>query len=98
MAHSPPCPPLPTCAGCCTKRTPMEQPDFRSPEFLRAHIARTMDFYHPRCIDPAGGFFHYFKDDGSVYDTSHRHLVSSTRFVFNNAMAVREFGDPDYRE
>ena len=34
----------------------MDQPDFRSPGFLRAHIARTMDFYHPRCIDPAGGF------------------------------------------
>ena len=68
------------------------QPEFRSPEFLRAHIARTMAFYHPRCIDPQGGFFHYFKDDGTVYDASHRHLVSSTRFVFNYAMASREFG------
>ena len=76
----------------------MEQPDFRSPEFLRAHIAQTMAFYHPRCIDPAGGFFHYFKDDGSVYDASHRHLVSSTRFVFNYAMASREFGNQEYRE
>ncbi|MGO4549944.1 AGE family epimerase/isomerase [Lysobacter sp. 2RAF19] len=68
-------------------------PDFRSPEFLRAHIARTMAFYHPRCIDPAGGFFHYFKDDGTVYDRSHRHLVSSTRFVFNYAMAANEFAE-----
>ena len=69
------------------------QPEFRSPGFLRAHVARTMAFYHPRCIDPAGGFFHYFRDDGSVYDAGHRHLVSSTRFVFNYAMASREFGD-----
>ena len=68
-------------------------PDFRSPEFLRAHIADTMAFYHPRAIDPRGGFFHYFRDDGSVYDASHRHLVSSTRFVFNYAMAAREFAD-----
>ena len=68
-------------------------PDFRSPAFLRAHIAETMAFYHPRCIDPAGGFFHYFKDDGTVYDRRHRHLVSSTRFVFNYAMAAREFAD-----
>ncbi|HWI24665.1 MAG TPA: AGE family epimerase/isomerase, partial [Lysobacter sp.] len=68
-------------------------PDFRSPAFLRAHVAHTMAFYHPRCIDPAGGFFHYFKDDGTVYDASHRHLVSSTRFVFNYAMAAREFAD-----
>lgn len=73
-------------------------PDFRSAEFLRAHVEHTMAFYHPRCIDPAGGFFHYFKDDGSVYEASHRHLVSSTRFVFNYAMAYREFGNPEYRD
>ncbi|MFN4161956.1 MAG: AGE family epimerase/isomerase, partial [Stenotrophomonas sp.] len=70
-------------------------PDFRSPEFLRAHIAQTMAFYQPHEIDPKGGFFHYYRDDGSVYDTAHRHLVSSTRFVFNHAMAYREFGKPE---
>ena len=70
-------------------------PDFRSESFLRAHIAQTMAFYHPRCIDPAGGFFHYFKDDGTVYDRGHRHLVSSTRFVFNYAMAAREFTEDE---
>jgi len=73
--------------------SPENLPDFRSPVFLRQHIAETMAFYHPRCIDPDGGFFHYFKDDGTVYDRSHRHLVSSTRFVFNYVMAAREFGD-----
>ena len=57
-----------------------------------------MAFYHPRCIDPNGGFFHYFRDDGSIYDASHRHLVSSTRFVFNYAMAYREFGNAEYRD
>jgi len=73
-------------------------PEFRSADFLRAHIADTMAFYHPHAIDPRGGFFHYFRDDGSVYDASHRHLVSSTRFVFNYAMAYREFGDAAYRD
>jgi mannose/cellobiose epimerase-like protein (N-acyl-D-glucosamine 2-epimerase family) len=68
-------------------------PDFTAPATLRAHIADTMAFYHPRAIDPTGGFFHYFRDDGSVYDASHRHLVSSTRFVFDYAMAAREFAD-----
>ncbi|HSX58686.1 MAG TPA: AGE family epimerase/isomerase [Tahibacter sp.] len=68
-------------------------PDFRDPAFLRRHIADTMAFYQPHALDPAGGFFHYFRDDGSVYERSHRHLVSSTRFVFNYAMAAREFGD-----
>ncbi|TAL91678.1 MAG: AGE family epimerase/isomerase [Rhodanobacter sp.] len=71
-------------------------PDFRSPEFLREHIAQTMAFYHPRAIDPAGGFFHYFKDDGTIYDRRHRHLVSSTRFVVNYALAAIEFERPDY--
>jgi mannose/cellobiose epimerase-like protein (N-acyl-D-glucosamine 2-epimerase family) len=71
-------------------------PDFRSPQFLRAHVAETMAFYHPRCIDPSGGFFHYFMDDGTVYDRSHRHLVSSARFVFDYATAYREFNKPAY--
>ncbi|MGH8307977.1 MAG: AGE family epimerase/isomerase [Gammaproteobacteria bacterium] len=55
-----------------------------------------MAFYHPRAVDPAGGFFQNFKDDGTIYDTGHRHLVSSTRFVFNYARAFREFGEQTY--
>lgn len=74
----------------------MTLPDFRSRDFLRGHIAHTMAFYHPRALDVRGGFFHYFLDDGTVYDAEHRHLVSSTRFVFNYAMAAREFGKPEY--
>ncbi|MCD7098375.1 AGE family epimerase/isomerase [Stenotrophomonas sp. MMGLT7] len=76
-------------------------PDLTRPENLRAHIADTMAFYHPRAIDPAGGFFQYLRDDGSIYDRSHRHLVSSTRFVYDYAMAAIEFADSplaaDYR-
>jgi len=71
-------------------------PDFRSRAVLLAHAQHTMSFYHPRCIDASGGMFHYFKDDGSVYDARHRHLVSSTRFVFTYAMAYRHFGDTAY--
>lgn len=73
-------------------------PDFRQADVLRAHVADTMAFYDPVALDPNGGFFHYFRDDGSVYDASHRHLVSSTRFVFNYAMAAIEFKREDYRE
>jgi mannose/cellobiose epimerase-like protein (N-acyl-D-glucosamine 2-epimerase family) len=73
-------------------------PDFRSPEFLRAHILHTMSFYDGRSIDDSGGFFHFFKDDGTVYDRHTRHLVSSTRFVFNNAMAARRFGQARWRD
>ena len=71
-------------------------PDFRSSDFLLGHIAATMRFYHPRCIDESGGFYHFFRDDGTVYDRTTRHLVSSTRFVFNYAMAYRRLKDPDY--
>lgn len=70
--------------------------NFRSEAFLRGHIAHTMAFYDAHARDPDGGFFHYFRDDGSVYERRHRHLVSSTRFVFNYAMAAVEFGREDY--
>jgi len=71
-------------------------PQFRTPEALQQHIQETMRFYHPRCIDASGGFYHFFKDDGTVYDRETRHLVSSTRFVFNYAMAHRHFPCDDY--
>ncbi|MCR6686200.1 AGE family epimerase/isomerase [Pseudoxanthomonas sp.] len=77
---------------------PLRQPDFRSREFLLGHVRDTLAFYHPRCIDPAGGFFQFFKDDGTVYDPHTRHLVSSTRFVFNYSMAWQHFGEPAYRD
>jgi len=73
-------------------------PDFRSRAALLAHAQHSMSFYHPRAIDPSGGLYHYFKDDGTVYDAHHRHLVSSTRFVFTYAMAWRHFGDAAYRD
>jgi mannose/cellobiose epimerase-like protein (N-acyl-D-glucosamine 2-epimerase family) len=76
----------------------MNLPDFRSRDFLLGHIRHTLAFYHPRSIDPSGGFYHFFKDDGSVYDAHSRHLVSSTRMVFNYAMAWRQFGEPAYKE
>ena len=76
----------------------MSSPDFRSRTFLVDHVRRTLAFYHPRCIDPDGGFFHFFRDDGTVYDTSTRHLVSSTRFVVNFAMAWRHLRERRWRD
>ncbi|NHZ34494.1 AGE family epimerase/isomerase [Massilia rubra] len=69
-------------------------PDFHSRDTLLEHIRHTKRFYDPRCVDPSGGFYHFYKDDGTVYDTHTRHLVSSTRFIFNYAMAFRQFADP----
>jgi mannose/cellobiose epimerase-like protein (N-acyl-D-glucosamine 2-epimerase family) len=74
-------------------------PDFRSSDFLRGHVRRTMAFYdNAPALDPRGGFFHYFRDDGQVYDRTTRHLVSSTRFVFTQAMAYRHFGERRWAE
>jgi mannose/cellobiose epimerase-like protein (N-acyl-D-glucosamine 2-epimerase family) len=73
-------------------------PNFRSRDFLLEHIAHTMSFYHPRATDHTGGFYHFFKDDGTIYDATTRHLVSSARFVFNYAMAYRQFDKPEYLE
>jgi mannose/cellobiose epimerase-like protein (N-acyl-D-glucosamine 2-epimerase family) len=78
--------------------SPAPAPDWWSEDFLLGHIRSTMAFYHPRAVDPTGGFFHFFKDDGQVFDATTRHLVSSTRFVFNYAMAFRQFGDAAYQQ
>lgn len=74
------------------------KPNFRSNSTLRQHVCDTLAFYDARCVDPSGGFYHFFKDDGTVYDRSTRHLVSSTRFIFNYAAAYRHFQRPEYLE
>ncbi|USX28713.1 AGE family epimerase/isomerase [Oxalobacteraceae bacterium OTU3CINTB1] len=68
-------------------------PDFQSRATLLNHIRHTRQFYDSRCVDSSGGFYHFYKDDGTVYDSHTRHLVSSTRFIFTHAMAWRQFGE-----
>jgi mannose/cellobiose epimerase-like protein (N-acyl-D-glucosamine 2-epimerase family) len=72
----------------------MPMPDLRQPQALLAHMRHTLAFYALSARDVSGGCFHFFKDDGTVYDRRTRHLVSSTRFVFNHALAWRWFGAP----
>ena len=76
---------------------PLTHPKFKSKEFLVDHISSIMSFYHPHCIDnEVGGFFQHFRDDGSIYDLKTRHLVSSTRFIFNYSMAAIQFDNKEY--
>jgi mannose/cellobiose epimerase-like protein (N-acyl-D-glucosamine 2-epimerase family) len=75
----------------------MTLPDFRGVGFIAAHIEETLGFYYPRAIDPTGGHYQFLLDDGSVYDSHTRHLVSSTRYVFVWANAWRRFGGVHYR-
>ena len=53
-------------------------PDFAKPEFLLGHMQSLMDFYLPQAIDPSGGHYQYFLDDGTIWDHDTRHLVSTT--------------------
>ena len=45
------------------------------------------------CIQ--GGFFHFYAEDGSVFDRSTRVLVTEARFVFSFAEAYLQLGDDD---
>lgn len=71
---------------------------FANADFLNSHIHSTLDFYEPRVVDNAGGFFQTFRDNGDVYDVPLRHLVSSSRFVYNYATAYRKYGKPQHLE
>ena len=73
-------------------------PDFRSPAFLSRHIAWIMDFYADRAIDPSGGMYHCYLDDGTVYDQRTRHLVSATRFVITHAMLFQLTGEERFQK
>lgn len=74
------------------------KPDFTSAEFLTKHVHSILAFYEPNVLADDGGFHQCFRDDGSVYDHNTRHLVSSTRFVFNYATAYRLYGTAHYRD
>ena len=70
--------------------------DFKSSDFLKDHIKSILDFYSPNIIDQTGGYFHNFKDDGSVFHPGQRHLVSSCRMVFIFCKAYQLFGEQQY--
>ena len=70
--------------------------DYRSPLFLRNHVRSILDFYEPNVIDDEGGFHHNYFDHGQLFDTGLRHLVSSTRMVFNYCKAYQLFGEQRY--
>ena len=76
---------------------PMKPPDFRDPGFVAAQIEEILRFYYPRAIDPTGGHFQCFLDDGTVCDRHTRHLVGSTRYAFVWANAWQRFGGAHYR-
>ncbi len=72
-------------------------PDFRSKDFLIAHMREIMDFYHPICLNSRdGGYFNEYRDDGLITDAKTQHIVSTTRFIFNFSIAADVLGRRDY--
>jgi mannose/cellobiose epimerase-like protein (N-acyl-D-glucosamine 2-epimerase family) len=69
---------------------------FYSSDFLAEHIAKILEFYDPVVVDESGGYFQNFYDDGSLFDTDFKQLVSSARIVVNYALAGRLFNRADY--
>ena len=69
------------------------KPNYESAAFLKQHIVDVLNFYRPVAFDEAGGFFHYYQDNGAVYNRTHRHLVSATRCVFNWVQAWQHTQD-----
>lgn len=68
----------------------------RTREGLRRHLARIIGFYHPRCLDPTGGYFGFFGEDGAVHDGRSQHLIGTTRAIVNYACCALEFGHAEY--
>lgn len=64
-------------------------PDFRSREFLLDHIRHTMAFYHPRAIDPGGGF-HHFAEWAKLLLILERHAgkLGATEWLAPRAVAL----------
>lgn len=75
-----------------------QYPDFDDPAFLTAHVEDVLGFYRGRAIDPKGGLFHTYTDDGQVYDPGNRHLVSSCRFVVSFSVSFVRTGNEGDRK
>lgn len=70
--------------------------NFYSEQFLLSHCQSILDFYTSRVVDPSGGYHQNFLDDGRLFDTHFKQLVSSTRIIVNYALASTVF--PEQRE
>jgi len=68
-------------------------PDFTSAEFLQTHVEQILAFYQPNVLDvERGGFHQNYRDDGRLFEPGLKHLVSSTRMIFNYCKAYLHGG------
>ena len=58
-------------------------------------MRHSMKFFSPeRAIDESGGYFHFFAEDGSIFDADTKVLVTQARFIFSLSVAA-ERKDPN---
>ncbi|WP_337842445.1 AGE family epimerase/isomerase [Rheinheimera sp.] len=71
--------------------------NFYSEAFLLEHCQSILDFYTDKVVDPSGGYHQNYLDDGSLFDTHFKQLVSSTRIIVNYALASLVYDNADYK-
>ena len=58
-----------------------------------------MRFFNPeKCIDPLGGFYHFYNEAGELFDKNVRKFVTEARFVFTYAVAYKWLGEEKYKQ
>lgn len=57
--------------------------NFRDKEELKNQVFKILNFYYPACIDhDRGGYINGFLNDGSINDTTTKHLVATNRYIY----------------
>lgn len=76
-----------------------QQSNYRTKTFLASQVESIVDFYYPACIDnDLGGYINQFRDDGSIYDATTKHLVGTCRFIYVFATAATMLKKSEYLE
>jgi mannose/cellobiose epimerase-like protein (N-acyl-D-glucosamine 2-epimerase family) len=70
--------------------------NFYQQDFLLKHSQDILNFYDDIVIDPKGGYFQNFYDNGSTFEQGFKQLVSSTRLVVNYALAAKLLNNQTY--
>ena len=71
--------------------------NFYNADFLTHHSQSIVNFYTKRAVDnDLGGYYQNYLDDGTLFNTGFRQLVSSTRMVINFCRAAKHFKNNEY--
>ncbi|MCG1008816.1 AGE family epimerase/isomerase [Salinicoccus sp. ID82-1] len=70
--------------------------NFRDQAELKEQIFKILDFYYPACIDhDKGGYINGFLNDGTINDTTTKHLVATNRYIYIFSIGAI-LGGPDW--